>query len=126
MTDTDPRFLAIRTVLMPRDTNEAGTIFGGVIMSHIDLAGGVEAYKHHDGRIVTVSVHELLFKKPVYVGDIVSFYTRTLKKGTTSVTVHVDVEVQRRHDPNVTEKVTEAEIVYVAVDEHWKPTPLRQ
>lgn len=116
---------AIRVVLLPRDTNEVGSIFGGVILSHLDLAGVVEARKHRDGRFVTVAIREVVFKKPVYVGDIVSFYTRTVKVGTTSITVHVDVEVQRRRDPRITEEVTEADIVFVAVDERGKPVPVK-
>lgn len=115
---------AIRVILLPRDTNEAGTIFGGVILSQIDVAGAVEARKHANKRFVTVGMKEVTFKKPVYVGDVVSFYSKTLKIGTTSVTVKVEVEVQRRSDPKIKELVTEAEITYVAVDDHWKPIPI--
>ncbi len=116
---------AIRVVLLPRDTNEMGSIFGGVIMAHIDLAGAVEARKHTSRRVVTVCVRELEFKKPVYVGDIVSFYTKLVKIGTTSITVRVDVEVQRRRAQDVTEEVTAADMVFVAVDDNGKPAPVK-
>lgn len=116
---------ALRVTLLPRDTNAAGTIFGGVILSLIDLAGGVEARKHANKRFVTAAMKEVDFKRPVYVGDIVSLYTRTLNVGRTSVTVKVEVEVQRGTNPSQHELVTEAEIVYVAVDESWRPIPVR-
>jgi acyl-CoA thioesterase YciA len=116
---------ALRVTLLPRDTNEAGTIFGGVILSLIDMAGGIEAHKHANKRFVTVAMKEVIFERPVYVGDLVSCYTRTVKVGRTSVTVRVDVEVQRRADPSQHELVTHAEIVYVAVDSNWKPIPVR-
>jgi acyl-CoA thioesterase YciA len=115
---------AIRVILLPRDTNEVGTIFGGIILSQIDIAGAVEARKHANKRFVTVAMKEVVFRKPVYVGDIVSFYTRTLRIGNTSVTVKVEVEVQRRSDPKMLELVTEAEITYVAVDERGTPIPV--
>jgi acyl-CoA thioesterase YciA len=117
---------AIRVILMPRDTNEVGTIFGGVIMSLVDQAGAVEARKATDSRVVTVCVRELVFKKPVRVGDIVSLYTTTKRVGTTSVTVKVEVEVQRRHDSAITEAVTEAELVFVAVDDKMEPTAIKR
>jgi len=115
----------LRVVLMPRDTNEAGTIFGGVILSHLDLAGAVEARKHTTKRVVTVAMKEVEFIAPVWVGDVVSFYTRTVKVGTTSITIHIDVEAQRRNAPAVFTKVTDAELVFVAVDEHFKPVPVK-
>jgi acyl-CoA thioesterase YciA len=86
---------AIRRVMMPRDTNAAGTIFGGVILSEIDLAAAVEAHKHHDGSIVTVAMDAVVFRAPVLVGDLVSFFTRTLHTGTSSVRVRVCVWAQR-------------------------------
>jgi acyl-CoA thioesterase YciA len=125
MARVSERAPAIRVVLLPRDTNEVGTIFGGVIMSLVDQAGAIEAHKHADGRVVTVAVRELVFQKPVFVGDIVSCYTSTKKLGTTSVTVKVEVDVQRRSDRSVTERVTEAEIVFVAVDAQMRPKALR-
>src|SRR5438270_9662835 len=86
---------AIRIVMMPRDANYLGTIFGGVILSSIDLAGAVEAHRHSDGKIVTVAMHEVKFIAPVLVGDLVSFYTETVKLGNTSVTVRVTVDATR-------------------------------
>jgi acyl-CoA thioesterase YciA len=116
---------AIRVILLPRDTNAQGSIFGGVILSHIDLAGVTEARKHAAKRFVTVAMKEVVFKKPVYVGDTVSFFTKTTKLGTTSVTIHVDVEAQRWQDPSQVVLVTEAEIVFVAIDDQGEPTPIK-
>lgn len=124
MPTPDARQPAIRVMLLPRDTNEAGTIFGGVILSHLDLAAAVECRKHGVRRYVTAAMKEVEFVAPVYVGDLVSFYTRTQRVGTTSITVHVDVEAERRTDGKKV-KVTEAEVVYVAVDESGRPTPLQ-
>jgi acyl-CoA thioesterase YciA len=109
---------AIRITLLPRDTNSRGTIFGGVILSYIDTAGAIEAHRHtHMERFVTVAMKEVIFHKPVYVGDLVSFYAETVRVGTTSVTVRVVVEVERL-GKSERERVTEAEVIYVAVDEH--------
>ena len=115
---------AIRVLLLPKDTNENGTIFGGVILSYIDLAGAVEARKNTDHRFVTVAMHEVVFKRPVYVGDVVSFYTQTVKRGRTSLTVRIHVEAQRQRDPSEVAVVTTAESVFVAVDDKGEPTPL--
>src|SRR5262245_15845464 len=114
---------AIRVVLLPKDTNAANSIFGGVILSHLDLAGVVEARKHTNKMFVTVAMKEVEFKEPVFVGDLVSFYTELVRIGTTSITVKVDVEAQRFKDPTKTVQVTQAEIVYVAVDDNRRPTP---
>ena len=116
---------AIRVILLPRDTNAQGSIFGGVILSHLDLAGVVEARKHADKRFVTVAMKDVVFKEPVYVGDTVSFYTKTTKLGTTSVTIKVEVEAQRWSDPSKRLIVTEAEVVFVAVDKDGHPTPIK-
>jgi len=116
---------AIRVILLPRDTNAQGSIFGGVILSHIDLAGVTEARKHAAKRFVTVAIKEVVFKEPVFVGDTVSFYTKTTKLGTTSVTIKVDVIAQRWSDPTKNVPVTEAEIVFVAVDKDGRPTPIK-
>ena len=107
---------AIRITLLPRDTNSRGTIFGGVILSYIDTAGAIEAHRHtHMQRFVTVAMKEVIFHKPVFVGDLVSFYCETVRVGTTSITVRVIVEVERfGKDESV--RVTEAEVVYVAVN----------
>ena len=116
---------AIRVILLPRDTNAQGSIFGGVILSHLDLAGVVEARKHADKRFVTVAMKEVEFKKPVFVGDTISFYAKTVRVGRTSVTVRVEVEAQRWKEPARKVLVTKAEVVYVAVDEKGKPIPVR-
>jgi len=115
---------AIRVILMPKDTNAMGTIFGGIILAYIDLAGAVEAHKHAPGRIVTVAMHEVVFHHPVFVGDLVSFYTRTVKVGRTSVTVGVTVEAERAVSGEPRVKVTEADVVYVRVDGEGRPLPL--
>ena len=115
---------AIRRVMMPRDTNAAGTIFGGVILSEIDLAAAVEAHHHHDGRVVTVAMDAIVFREPVYVGDLVSFYTRTIKKGTSSVRVRVCVWAERQFADGAQVPVTEAEVTMVATNEEGEPIPL--
>lgn len=112
------RDAAIRLTMMPRDTNAHGTVFGGIILSYIDVAGGVESIRHtRHNRFVTVAMKEVKFHEPVFIGDLVSFYARTLKVGNTSITVHVDVEAERFGTPGVIVKVTEAEVVFVAIDE---------
>ena len=115
---------AIRQVMMPRDTNAVGTIFGGVILSQIDLAAAIEAHTHHLGQVVTVSMDKVDFKAPVRVGDLVSFFTETRKTGRTSVTVHVAVWAQRRFGGGEHSYVTEAEVTMVAVDDDFKPIPI--
>src|SRR6476619_2752874 len=108
---------AILITLLPRDTNSQGTIFGGVILSYIDVAGAIEAHRHtKNDRFVTVAMREVIFHKPVYVGDLVSFYAETIRVGTTSITVRVIVEVERLGKSERV-RVTEAEVIYVAVDE---------
>ncbi|HZE95995.1 MAG TPA: hotdog domain-containing protein [Planctomycetota bacterium] len=116
---------AIRVILLPRDTNAQGSIFGGVILAHIDLAGVTEARKHAAKRFVTVAIKEVEFKKPVYVGDTVSFFTTTKKLGTTSVTIQVVVEAQRWQNPAEIVVVTEAEVTFVAIDDKGQPTPIK-
>lgn len=115
----------LRITLLPRDTNRHGTIFGGVIMSHIDLAGAIEARRSCGPKnFVTVALDHVQFHKPVFVGDIVSLYAETVRVGRTSVAVKVVVEATRA-ETQETVRVTEADIVYVAVDEDWKPVPVR-
>jgi acyl-CoA thioesterase YciA len=109
--------------MMPRDTNAMGTIFGGVILSHIDQAGAIGAHTEVAGKLVTVAMREVEFHEPVFVGDLVSFFTEVLRVGNTSVTVKVVVEVARRNLPEQV-KVTEAEVVYVRVDEQGRPQPI--
>jgi acyl-CoA thioesterase YciA len=116
--DMEERDAAIRLTMMPRDTNAHGTVFGGIILSYIDVAGGVEAVRHtrHE-RFVTVAMKEVIFHEPVFMGDLVSFYAETLKVGRTSITIHVEVEAERFGNQGQRVKVTEAEVVYVAIDE---------
>lgn len=114
--------------MLPKDTNAFGTIFGGVILSHIDLAGAVEVRRHYNQRIVTKAMHEVAFVAPVHLGDLVTFYTRVVRTGRTSVTIDVDVEVERLGASGTREtvKVTQAEVVYVAVDDAGNPIPLKK
>jgi acyl-CoA thioesterase YciA len=110
---------AIRITLLPRDTNSAGTIFGGVILSYIDMAGAIEAHRRtRMDRFVTVAMREVIFHKPVFVGDLVSFYAETVSMGNTSITIRVIVEAERVGAATEQVRVTEAEVIYVAVDEN--------
>lgn len=118
------RVPSIRRLMMPRDTNALGTIFGGVIMAEIDLAAAIEAHKHHPDKIVTVAMDKVEFKQPVQVGDLVSFFTDTTRLGRTSITVHVSVWAQRRFGGGSFVHVTEADVTMVAVDDDFKPTPI--
>jgi len=110
--------------MMPRDTNAAGTIFGGVILSYIDQAGAEEAICQGARRVVTVAMNQVVFHAPVYVGDLVSFYTEVVAVGRTSVTVKVLVQSARRFDRNELVDVTKAEITYVNVDGDGRPVPI--
>lgn len=115
---------ALRVMLLPRDTNRHGTIFGGVILSHIDQAAAVEARESCGSfNFVTVAMDKVVFHAPVFVGDVVSFYSETVKVGRTSVTVRILVEAQRVENLEVV-KVTEAEVVFVAIDKNRRPTPI--
>lgn len=109
---------AIRRVMMPRDTNAFGTIFGGVILAEIDLAAAVEAHKHHSGALVTIAMDKIEFHHPVYVGDLVTFFTETTRIGRTSITAKVYVWAERRFGGTRGERqrVTEASVTMVAVD----------
>jgi acyl-CoA thioesterase YciA len=113
----------IRVVAMPRDTNTAGDIFGGWIMSQVDLAGSVIAVRRA-GRVVTVAVNEFQFHKPVYVGDLISCYGEITRIGNTSLTVFVEVFAERARAGGESVKVTEATLTYVAIDENHKPRPV--
>lgn len=115
------KMLAIRTVMMPKDTNPLGSIFGGHILSLVDQAAGQHARSISPKRYVTKVMREVNFISPVFVGDLVSFYTETVKVGKTSITVKVDVEALRGTDLVQTCAVTSAEVVMVAVDENIKP-----
>jgi acyl-CoA thioesterase YciA len=112
---------AIRVSMMPRDTNAHGTIFGGILLAYIDQAGAL-ATREHCERVVTVKMTEVVFHEPVYVGDVVSFYSRVTQIGNTSITTKVVVEAERWSAPGRSVKVTEAEVVYVNVDANRRPT----
>ena len=120
-----PRELAIRTTLLPRDTNAAGAIFGGVILSQIDMAGAIPGHKlNPERRFVTVAMDEVVSHRPVFVGDLLSIYAQVVKVGRSSFTAKVDVMVERRHRPGDEVQVTEAQVTYVAVDENRVPVPI--
>lgn len=122
---SDERIPAIKVLLLPKDTNVFGTIFGGVILSHIDLASAVEARKSAARRYVTKAMREVEFHEPVFLGDVVNFFTETVRVGRTSITVRVSVEAERwGGGQGERVKVTEAEVVLVAVDEAGHPTPI--
>jgi acyl-CoA thioesterase YciA len=114
-----------RVLMMPRDTNPAGTIFGGVILSYIDQAGAEEARYHGAQRVVTVAMKEVVFLEPVFVGDLVSFYTEKIRVGRTSITVRVRGTAARRWDRTDDAEVTEAEITYGNIYADHRPTPLK-
>lgn len=111
----------LRVVPMPADANQTGDIFGGWIMSQVDLAGSIPALRAAQGRVATVAVNSFVFRQPVFVGDLVSFYAQVVKVGRTSITVDVEVYAQRRPEKELCVKVTEATLTYVAVDENRQP-----
>ena len=115
---------AIRVLMMPRDTNAHGTIFGGVILSYLDQAGAIEARRQGSQFMVTVSMDKVVFLEPVFVGDLVSFWTETTRIGKTSITVRVVVEAIRGSEPSQSVVVTEANVVYVNVGKDRKPEPI--
>jgi acyl-CoA thioesterase YciA len=124
------RSLAIKVVMMPRDTNPQGTIFGGVLLSYLDQAGAIGARSEimkvggQAPGLVTVAMNRVEFHQPVFVGDVVSFFTRLLRLGRTSITIHISVEVERNGG---IVQVTEAEVVYVAIDlETRQPVPIQE
>jgi len=114
----------LRVVPMPADVNQHGDIFGGWIMSQVDIAGGVLAARRARGRVATVAVNSFTFKQPVLVGDLVTFYAEVVRVGRTSVTVDVEVYAQRNPTDVVTVKVTEASLTYVAVGADRRPRPV--
>ena len=118
--------IAIRVIMLPKDTNPMGTVFGGVILSHLDLAGAFEARKHTAGRVVTKAMHEVEFVAPVHLGDTVTFYTQTMRTGNSSITVEIEVDAQRTGPTGNrdTVHVTSATVVYVAIDKDGRPVPL--
>lgn len=119
----------LRTVPMPADTNYAGDIFGGWIMSQVDMAGSIPAIRRAHGRVATVAVNSFVFAQPVFVGDIVSFYADIVKIGRTSITVNVSVYAQRgarEGEEEICIKVTEAVLIYVAIDNNRRPRVVPQ
>lgn len=116
--DEEPQ---IRVMAMPADTNASGDIFGGWLMSQVDIAGSVTAYRRARGRIVTVAVNEFRFLKPVFVGDLVSLYARVLHVGNTSIRVMIEGFAERSRGNDECDRVVEAEITYVALDDQRRP-----
>ncbi len=120
MIDKDKE-LVLRVMPMPSDTNIHGDIFGGWIMSQVDIAGAIPATQLCEGRVSTIAVNNFLFKEPIYIGDLVSFYAKVVKIGNTSITVEVEVWAHRKRLNKEVIKVTEATLTYVAIDENRKP-----
>lgn len=117
----EERDLTIRVMATPADVNISGDIFGGWLMSQVDIAGSIAARRRAEGRIVTVAVDSFQFKKPVFVGDVISCYAKITRIGNTSLTVNVKAYAERQGKSHHTHLVTEAELTYVAVDEQRKP-----
>ena len=115
---------AIRVLAMPADTNPTGDIFGGWLMSQMDIAGGILASRRARGRVVTVAMNAFEFHQPVFVGDLVSCYGRVVRVGRTSLTLHLEAYAERAGDPGDVVKVTEATATFVAVDEQRRPRPV--
>jgi acyl-CoA thioesterase YciA len=118
------RELVLRVMPMPADSNANGDIFGGWIMAQVDLAGAVLPARIAKGRIATVAVNQFVFKQPVSIGDLLSFYARIERVGTTSITVHVEVFAERNPADLHVVKVTEANLTYVAIDHDGQPRPI--
>ena len=120
----DERHLTVRVLAMPADTNPSGDIFGGWLMSQVDIAGSILAVQVAQGRVATVAVHDFQFLKPVLVGDLVSCYAEIERRGKTSIRVKVDVFAERARDPQSVDLVASASITYVAVGENSLPRDL--
>jgi acyl-CoA thioesterase YciA len=114
---------SLRTLAMPGDANPNGDIFGGWVLAQMDLAGAVPAVERAEGRVATVAVEAMRFHQPIFVGDLVSAYTRVAREGTTSISVDIEIWAKRRKDATLV-KVTEGTFVYVAIDENGRPRPL--
>src|SRR5918911_1266538 len=114
----------LRVMPMPADANIHGDVFGGWIMAQVDIAGSLPAVRRANGRVATVAVNSFLFKQPVFVGDLLSFYANVVKVGTTSITVNVEVYAERNRLQTEIVKVTEATLTYVATNEHRKQSHL--
>lgn len=121
---SQPHSAVIRTVPRPADSNASGDIFGGWILSQMDIAGGVVAAERAQGRVVTVAVDAMRFHRPVYVGDLVSVFAQVAKVGRTSMDIRIDTYVHRRKTTNEELLVTEGTFVFVAIDETGKPRPV--
>src|SRR2546429_9941217 len=115
---------ALRVMPMPADANQNGDIFGGWIMAQVDIAGGTMAGRIARGRVATVAVKEFVFKQPVQIGDVLSFYADVVRIGNTSVTINVEVFAERRPLDLLVVKVTEATLTYVAIDPGGRPRPI--
>ena len=118
--------LVLKVIPMPADCNQNGDIFGGWVMAQVDLAGAVLPARYVNGRIATVAVNEFIFKQPVKVGDILSFFSSVTRIGNTSITVKVEVFAERFSLQGVYLKVTEANVTYVAIDAHGKPRTIQR
>ena len=118
--------LVLKVIPMPADCNQSGDIFGGWVMAQVDLAGAVLPARYVNGRIATVAVNEFIFKQPVKVGDILSFFSSVTRVGNTSITVKVEVFAERFSMQGVYLKVTEANVTYVAIDSNGKPKPIQR
>ena len=116
----------LRVMPMPSDANIHGDVFGGWIMAQVDIAGALPAVRRANGRVGTVAVNSFVFKQPVFVGDLLSFYAKIVKTGTTSITVNVEVYAERNRLEADVVKVTEATLTYVATDENRRPRTLPQ
>ncbi|HCL85509.1 acyl-CoA thioesterase [Pulveribacter sp.] len=116
--------LVLKVIPMPADTNSNGDIFGGWVMAQVDLAGSVLPARLIQGRMATVAVNEFVFKQPVRVGDLLSFFAEVTRVGTTSMTVQVEVYAERIRTQGRYAKVTEAKLTYVAIDENGRPRPI--
>lgn len=120
----DGKMPQLRVMPMPADANVHGDVFGGWIMAQVDIAGALPAVRRANGRVATVAVNSFVFKHPVFVGDLLSFYAEIVKVGATSITVNVEVYAERNRLQTHTVKVTEATLTYVATDEDRKPRPV--
>ncbi len=118
-----PRELVLRVMPMPADANHNGDVFGGWIMAQVDIAGSILPARISRGRITTVAVKEFLFKQPVSIGDLLSFYAQVVRVGRTSITLQVEVIAERNPASPHVVKVTEAQLTYVAIDKDGKPRP---
>jgi acyl-CoA thioesterase YciA len=116
---------AIRVMMMPRDTNAHGTIFGGVLLSYLDQAGALVARRHAPRKFVTVALDKVEFKEPVFVGDVLSFFGSVVREGRTSITIRIAVFAERFTAPGTCIHVTEANAVFVAVGSDGRPVPIR-